>query len=213
MKDLVIIGAGGFGRERFCLINSINKISKQWNFLGFIDKKKMVGTKNEYGTVIATEDDLNSWNTPIDVVFAIGNAYIVSQIVNKLNNFYIEFPNIYADDIIFLDKSNLTIGKGNIIGNRTFVSCDVIIGDFNQFNHDISIGHDVIIGNKNIFNPYVQISGSVKIGDDNLFGVNSSIIQGKSIGSFNTLGMGSVLLSDMENNCTMIGVPAKKLYI
>ena len=37
MKDVVIIGAGGFAREVAWLIEEINKKNEQWNILGFID--------------------------------------------------------------------------------------------------------------------------------------------------------------------------------
>ena len=51
MKDIVIIGAGGFGREIKCLIDDINESSptKLFNILGFIDDGVKVGTQiHEY---------------------------------------------------------------------------------------------------------------------------------------------------------------------
>ena len=37
MKDIVIIGCGGFGREVAWLIEEINNVNQEWNILGFID--------------------------------------------------------------------------------------------------------------------------------------------------------------------------------
>ena len=39
MKDIVIYGAGGFGREIACLLNLINEKTPEWNIIGFLDDK------------------------------------------------------------------------------------------------------------------------------------------------------------------------------
>ena len=42
MKDIVIIGAGGFGREVAWLIEDINKVNNEWNIVGFVDDNKSI---------------------------------------------------------------------------------------------------------------------------------------------------------------------------
>ena len=42
MKDIVIIGAGGFGREVAWLIESINEVANEWNIVGFVDDNKSI---------------------------------------------------------------------------------------------------------------------------------------------------------------------------
>ncbi len=37
MKNVIIVGAGGFGIEAMYLIDAINKASLEYNVLGFID--------------------------------------------------------------------------------------------------------------------------------------------------------------------------------
>ena len=44
MKDIVIVGAGGFGREVKTIIDAINKSNKAYNFLGFYDDTIAKGT-------------------------------------------------------------------------------------------------------------------------------------------------------------------------
>ena len=38
MKDIVVVGNGGFGKEVEWLIERINQENKQWTFKGYIDK-------------------------------------------------------------------------------------------------------------------------------------------------------------------------------
>lgn len=40
MKDLIIIGAGGFGKEALVIAQEMNKNNPQWNILGFFRRYK-----------------------------------------------------------------------------------------------------------------------------------------------------------------------------
>ena len=67
-----------------------------------------------------------------------------------------------------------------------------------------------IVGNFNVLMPGVHLSGEVSIGDCNLLGVDSVVLQQIKVGNNITLGAGSVLMTKPKDNCTYIGVPAKK---
>lgn len=45
MKDLIIIGAGGFGKEALVIAQEMNKNNPQWNILGFLDDTKPINTE------------------------------------------------------------------------------------------------------------------------------------------------------------------------
>lgn len=210
MKDFAIYGAGGFGREVYCLLKSINT-NRQWNFIGFFDDVKEVGSFNEYGKIIGNIQSLNNWSTPLDIVIGIGNPKTVKAIIEKINNSFIDFPNIIASTCIFLDKESVSIGKGNIICNGCLFSCNISVGSFNVFNGFVTIGHDVTINNYNSIMPAVRISGQVQIGDENFFGVSSVILQRIKIGFNVVLGANSVLLKNPKDGITYMGNPAKKV--
>ena len=211
MKDIAIYGAGGFGREVACLINKINKISPQWNLVGFFtDSESEWGTVNEYGKVLGGADVLNSWPTPIDITIAIGSPKAIEKIHNKLHNDNIDFPNIISPDLIMLDNNNFRFGIGNIICAKSFVSCNVEIGNFNIINNSVNLGHDAIIGDYNSIMPAVCISGGVHIGNKNFIGVNSVILQYNNIGNNTTIGAGSVVMRNTKDNNTYVGNPASK---
>lgn len=212
MKDVAIYGAGGFGREIACLINRINnETGHKWNLIGFFDDGIPVGESNEYGRILGNIDDLNVWDKPLAVVFAIGSPQIVQRLFKRVSNPRLEFPNIIAPDTLFLDYDNVKMGKGNIICSRCLVSCNVSIGDFNTFNGYITLGHDSVIGDFNTVMPAVKISGGVAIGNCNLLGVNSVILQYKSIADDVIIGTSSVVIRNIKSAGTYIGNPAKKL--
>ena len=208
MKDIAIYGAGGFGREVVCLINAINKQAKVWNFIGFFDDGKEKGTKNEYGEVLGGIEELNNIDKPLSIVIAIATPKIVRQLVENIKSPLIEFPNLIAPDVYFLDKENIEIGQGNIFSFGCIVSCNVEIGSFNIFNFGVSIGHDTKIYDYNSVMPSVKISGEVVIGNSNYFGVNSTILQQIRIGDNTVVGANSLIIKKTKDGQTYVGSPA-----
>lgn len=212
MKDIAIYGAGGFGREIACFIERINiaLIKPEWRLIGFFDDGKDVGTQiSHYGTVLGGIDELNSWQSNLNVAIAIGSPSIRRALINNINNKYIVFPNLIDPDFRIVDKSTFSLGEGNIIKVGCSVSCDVTIGNYNVLNGFVMFGHDCKLGDFNVLMPSIRVSGGVTIGNENLIGVGSIIIQQIKIGNNVTLGAGSVLLTKPKDGKTYIGNPAK----
>lgn len=208
MKDIAIYGAGGFGREVACLLNAINENAAVWNLIGFFDDVKGVGHTNEYGKVLGGIDELNSYPSKICVIFAIGSPHGVANLVNKIFNKNVAFPNIIAPNVRFADDMNLKLGIGNIFSWDCHISCNVRIGDFNIFNGYITVGHDATIGDFNSLMPAVRISGEVHIGNRNFFGVSSVVLQQIKIGDDTVIGANSTILRKTKDGNTYVGNPA-----
>jgi sugar O-acyltransferase (sialic acid O-acetyltransferase NeuD family) len=211
MKDIIIYGFGGFGRELACLLKKMNEISPTWNLVGFVDDGVEVGKANRYGKVLGGIDFLNTLESPIDVVISIANPHIIRKIVEKLNNPLLNFPNIIAPNVNIFDEDAFTIGKGNIIFWGCRLSCDVSLGNFNLINGAVSLGHDVCIKNFNVLGPSTRLSGSCKVGDENQFGVGSIVLQGINIGSNTKIGIGSVVIRNTVDDAFYFGNPAKSV--
>lgn len=208
MKKIAIYGAGGFGREVACLIRIINEQSPEWELVGFFDDGIEKDTKNEYGVVLGGIDEVNSYPEELAIVIAIANPKIVSKLVSVINNPKVDYPNIIAPDLIYLDVNNVSLGKGNIIGLKCSLSCNVRIGDFNILNGSVSIGHDTIIGSFNSLMPSVIISGEVVINNRNFFGVGAIVVQQIKIGNDTIIGANSLILRKTKDGMTYVGSPA-----
>lgn len=214
MKDIVIFGAGGLGREVACLIKRINAVHLEWNLVGFYDDGIKVGTRNEYGEVLGNALDLASYDKEISVAIAIGSPQTVKKIVEILSvNEKLKFPNLISPDFNIADPENYSMGCGNIIQRYCSISCNVHMGNFNLLNTQIGIGHDVTIGDYNSLMPGVKISGEVTIGNCNFFGVGSIVLQRLKIGNGIKLGAGSVLMTKAKDGNLYMGNPAKKISI
>lgn len=212
MKDIVVYGAGGFGREIACLIRTINERTPEWNLIGFLDDNEALwGTSNEYGKVLGGADWLNQYSADLACAVAVGSPKAVQAIVGRIKNARISFPNLYAPTVTFLDKNSLRIGQGNIFCYGCFISCSVQIGDFNLFNGNTAIGHDACIGNCNVVMPASNISGGVTMGDCNFLGVQSVVLQYIKVGSNTRIGANSVVMRKTQDGFLYIGNPAKRV--
>lgn len=205
-NDIVIVGCGGFAREVEFLINRINEKEQKWNFLGYIDNCQTDDN------IIGTDDKLLSTNRELYVAIAIGDTKLRKRLFTlyKKNN-YLIFPNLVDPSAIM--SSRIDIGIGNILCAGTILTVDINIGDFNIINLGCTVGHDVTLENFITINPGTNISGNVYIESETNIGTGCQVIQGKQIGMNTYIGAGAVVINDIPNNCTAVGVPAKIIKI
>lgn len=95
MKPLLIIGAGGVGREATLIVEAINRVHPTWDLLGFIDDFTAVGTEYNGISVLGPLDILTQYKEPIYVVCAIANYTVKKKIIMKIKEFYpwVKFAN------------------------------------------------------------------------------------------------------------------------
>lgn len=208
MKDIAIVGAGGYGREVAWLIEDINKENPHWNILGFIDDNESMQGKQlgEY-RVIGTTDYL--MDKELNVVIAIANPLIRRKIYNKLKHTKNIFPTLIHPSVIYSDS--VTFGQGVIVSAGNILTIDITIDDFVIIDRGCNIGHDTKISEFSTLLPNTIVSGNVHIKENILIGTGSTIIQGLTIRENSIIGAGAVVTKDIPKNCTAVGVPAKPI--
>lgn len=208
MKDIVIIGAGGFGREVAWLIEDINKENKEWNFLGFVDDNEEIQGKEINGyKVVGNIEWLK--NQELYVVNAIGDPIIKKKVMERLQGSKNKYPVLIHPSVIYSDK--VTFGEGSIICAGNIITVNIEIGKHVIINLDCTIGHDAKIGDYSTILPSVNVSGNVDIEECVSVGTGSAIIQGIKIGNNTIVGAGAVVVKDLPANCTAVGSPAKPI--
>lgn len=209
MKDIVIIGAGGFGREVAWLIERINNESPTWKIKGFIDDNEQLWGKQEDNYKVLGGTDYLKKCGEIYAVCAVGSASVRKRIVSKFQNSKVKFATVIDPSVIISDR--VQIGEGTIICACTIITVDVKIGNHVIINLDCTIGHDDIIGDFVTIYPSANISGNVLIGGETELGTGMQIIQGKEIGTNIIIGAGAVVVKDCIDSGTYVGNPARKI--
>lgn len=211
MKDLLIIGASGFGREVAWLVERINKAEPTWNLLGFLDDNAQlhgtqVGKYPVLGGCEAIQDYPQAY-----LVCAVGSSKIREKIIQKAENI-LSAP-LYATliDPTVEMSDTVVVGEGSILCAHTILTVDLSLGKHTIINLDCTVGHDAILEDYVTLYPSVNVSGCTHIGRGAELGTGMQIIQGKRIGEYAIVGAGAVVVKDIPAKCTAIGSPAKPI--
>lgn len=209
MKDIVIIGAGGFGREVAWLIEDINRKLNEWNLLGFIDENTKNHGKILNGFVVLGGLEWFSDNEDVYYVCAVGNPKTKKDIIERCSNLKIKAATLIHPSVIMSTKND--IGEGCIVCASNIITVNVYIGNHVIINLDCTIGHDAVIDDYCTILPSTNVSGNVTIGNGCEIGTGSAIIQGIIIASDSILGAGAVVINNINETGTYVGVPARKV--
>jgi len=207
MKDIVIIGAGGFGKEVAWLIEQINRVNQTWNLLGYVDDYKPMGTEINGAQILGPIDWLKGQK--LSVICSISDPLIRKQIIEKLSHSHNDFVTLIHPKVEISDT--VTIGKGTLICEGAKFTVNISIGNHVIIYHNSVVCHDSIIRDYCTILPSVNISGNVHIDYMTTLGTGSKIIQNLKIGSNVLVGAGSVVIRDVNKNSKVVGVPAKEI--
>ncbi len=207
LKNLIIVGASGFGREVAWLVERINAQEPTWNILGFLDDNAEIQNQKIGGYyVLGTSDDAEKYSDAY-FVCAIGASKTRKAVVSKLGS--VKFTTLIDPSVMLSDRAS--IGEGSIICAGTIITVDITIGSHVIINLDCTIGHDAILCDFITVYPSANISGNANIGECVELGTGMQIIQGKVIGADTIIGAGAVVVNNIPPKCTAVGSPAKPI--
>lgn len=205
MKDIAIIGAGGFGRETAWLIQQLGG----WNLIGFFDDNAKANTGFADLTILGDINSVKKLPTSTSLVIAISNPGIRQQIAEKIGEGF-DFPTLIHPSASFGHSSN-HMGKGVIITAGVILTIQIYLGDFTILNLATTIGHDCHLSKFTSIMPQCSISGNVTLGERCFVGAGARILQNISLGNDCVVGAGAVVTKSFGNAAKLVGVPAKEM--
>jgi UDP-3-O-[3-hydroxymyristoyl] glucosamine N-acyltransferase len=104
-------------------------------------------------------------------------------------------------------EDNVEIGSNTSIDRGTLGN--TIVREGAKINNLVHIAHNVVVGRHAVVNAHASVSGSTRIGDYAWVAPNASLRDGISIGERVTVGMGAVVVKDVPDGATVMGVPAR----
>jgi len=208
MYDIIIIGAGGFGREVYLWAkDSFPK--DQYKITGFLDDNPRI--LDNYDMDVGIIGDLDGYEIKKQdrFVFAIGNIEIKKRLITKLKNKGAKFLTLIHPTAIVVDTAR--IGKGVVICPFCLVSDNVLLEDFVMLNIYSSCGHDAKVGSYCILSPHATLNGFVILEDEVFLGTHATVISYKRVGYKSKISANSVVMRDISANKIVFGVPGKAI--
>lgn len=210
MKRLIIIGAGGFGREILEWARTCPAFRREWEIGGFLDDRP---------EVLAGFEGLGVplLGSTVDYVPASGDCFVIAMGKPLLRSLmWQRFEERGAEFTRILHEScrvgpRVQLDPGVVLCPGVCLTCDIHVGANSALNINTAVGHDAVIGRHCQISSFCDITGYTRIGDEVLLGSRVSLIPGMQVGDRAVVGAGSVVVSPVEADVTVFGNPARLL--
>jgi sugar O-acyltransferase (sialic acid O-acetyltransferase NeuD family) len=201
---LVIVGAGGHGREVLDVVEACGTSE----VVGFVDDGspdealleargyRLLGDTSHLGTLDGTS-----------VLFGLGDAAVRAEVAARVASPLAPA----AVHPLASVGTGCTIGDGTVVAAGARLTTNVRVGANCYIGPNATIGHDAVLADFATLYPGAVVSGAVRLGRCATVGAAASVKQGVAIGRGAVVGMGAAATHDVPEGTVVAGVPARRL--
>lgn len=210
MKQLIIIGAGGMGKEIFFIAKNSIGYGTEFKVKGFLDFPKPDWNSNVYPPILGMEDDYEI--QPEDVfACSIGDVLLKRKVCEKMKARGAKFQTLIFKNVEL--RENVKIGEGCIIDSNAIIGSDTVIGENCLIQVFSVIAHDCVIGDYSRIDSRAFLVGGVKVGQNVTVYTNSVISHNVVLEDNSRVSALSFVVRSVKSGTTVMGNPAKLLPV
>jgi sugar O-acyltransferase (sialic acid O-acetyltransferase NeuD family) len=204
---IVLVGAGGLGREVLNYVLDAIRPSPHMRVKGFLDDNPSALTPERCDFPILG----SILHYPIEpqdrFVMAIGDFVKRAELIRKMEARGARFITIIHPTAYV--ASDATVGDGCIVGPFCAVGSGARVGTHVLLTWYSSLAHDSIAHSFAVLSPYSTANGGAILEEGVFLGTHAVIHPMIRVGAWSKVASGSVVYRDVPPNCLALGNPAK----
>lgn len=201
-EEVVIIGASGHGKViADIIIKSGDRVR------GFLDDAENLPESILGIPVLGKVQDFEKF-TDCRFVIAIGSAVIRERIAGMLEGRVQWYTAVHPNAVI--SALGTRIGEGTVVMANAVINSGACIGRHCIVNTAAIVEHDNRLEDYVHISPNAALAGTVTVGKRTHVGVGASIRNNRSVCADCVIGAGGVVVKDIREPGTYIGVPVRK---
>lgn len=209
---ILIVGAGGFGREVLQWTRDAGLDRGGARIVGFLDDNPDALTGSGPHDVPVLGPVATYRPRPEDrLVCGLGVPSVKQRCL----------PGLVARGARFLTVvhpsaavgANVRLRPGCVICPGCVLTTDIELGEFVMLNCCSTIGHDSQVGDYTTLSGHACVNGHCRLGRAVFLGSNAVVLPGVQVSDGATVGAGSVAWKTVPPRTTVFGVPAKPIWV
>ncbi|WP_067713144.1 NeuD/PglB/VioB family sugar acetyltransferase [Dietzia sp. 111N12-1] len=201
---ILVVGAGGHGREIACLVQSAGL-----RLVGFADDNvPALGLLDSFeGHYLGAIGAIRS-TVSAKFLLGLGSGVLRETVAGRMKKWEAAASLVDPMASVGID---VRMGLGSVVFAQATVTTNVTLGLHTHIGRGAAIGHDCVLGDFVTVMPLASVSGNVTIGDRATIGAGAVIRQGQTIGADAFIGAGAVVVDDVPAGATVVGNPARPI--
>lgn len=213
MIPLVVVGAGGFGREVLDIVDAVNAVcdAPQFDLLGVVDDGPSATNlkllERRAVPYLGTVQELTARPMPVSFVIGIAHPGHRRTIDARLTTAGHQAVNLQHPAASL--GSAVSLGPGSIICAGARLTTNIALGRHVHVHVNATIGHDSALGDYASVYPQSAVSGNCSLANGTTIGANATVLQGLKVGVGAFVGAGAVVVTNVPRGAVVKGVPAR----